>query len=146
MKSSIMIFCLFWLIWTLVEYLFHRFILHRSILTKYIHDDKHHANVKFKPSEIPFFLTSLVLLVSGFYYSSAAVGGFGFGMLIYVAFHHLSHKKTNIRYLREHHKYHHLVSAKHNFGITTNFWDYCFGTCKTGSFQYSEKKEKIYYE
>jgi sterol desaturase/sphingolipid hydroxylase (fatty acid hydroxylase superfamily) len=138
-------FSTFFLLWTLVEYLFHRYILHRKKSTKFLHDNKHHANVKFKPSEKPILILAIVLLSISINKGYISLLGFGSGMLCYVLLHHISHKYKNFYYLKQHHKYHHLLSSKYNFGITTNIWDIVFKTYKNENHIFSEKKEKIYY-
>jgi sterol desaturase/sphingolipid hydroxylase (fatty acid hydroxylase superfamily) len=145
--KNLFLFFLFWGVWTLVEYLFHRFILHRKYFTKYIHDNKHHTNVKFKPSEIPFFIVSLTLIFFAFIPNfQPALLGFSVGMLVYVSLHKLSHQRSKIKYLKSHHQFHHVVSPKFNFGISTDFWDIVFGTKKNVDFLFDEKREKIYFE
>ena len=145
--KNVFLFVLFWSAWTLIEYLFHRFILHRKYFTKYIHDNKHHANVKFKPSEIPFFIVSILMIIVAIFLNfQPALLGFSVGMFAYVSLHKLSHQRSKIKYLKRHHQFHHVVSPKYNFGISTDFWDIVFGTKKKANFQFDEKREKIYFE
>lgn len=146
-SKNVFLFFLFWGIWTLVEYFFHRFILHRKKFVKYIHDNKHHANVKFKPSEIPFFIASIGMIsFSLFLNFNPELLGFSVGMLVYVSLHKLSHQRSKINYLRMHHQFHHVVSPKFNFGISTDFWDIVFNTKKAEAFHIDKKKEKAYFE
>lgn len=122
-------------LWTLVEYLFHRFVLHRKTTTYVLHDHTHHKIPTYRPSEIPFLVTGILLLVLSARNGWIFGAGFALGMVLYVIVHFLSHLSATPKSLLYHHQYHHLVNAHKCFGVTSPFWDHLFGT------NYPRKKE-----
>lgn len=128
-------------LFSLIEYAVHRWLLHdpRSALF-YLHD-AHHS----KPESISAFLfpTSIVLLLpawylltwglhfqqAGFFLMGVSAGYVYFGTL-----HHIEHtvriNRIPFRWLKKKwafHSVHHRIDES-NFGVTTSFWDYVFGT------------------
>ena len=122
------LFALGLLLWTLVEYLFHRFILHRRTNTYLVHDRAHHQKPTHRPTEIPFLLAGIKLLIVCGYWEWWAGIGFAAGVLAYVVIHYLSHRSLVPNALLYHHQYHHLISANKCFGVSSPLWDYIFGT------------------
>ena len=127
-------------LWTLVEYLIHRFVYHHAPILSPLHDEHHK-----KPNEfigVPSFVSS-GLVVAVCYFPWAAfypilAGGFVSGMLIgyagYMYVHHASHhlKVEPAHWLygaRVRHMAHHYRDNT-NFGVTTGFWDRAFGTAR----------------
>ena len=123
------------LLWSLVEYLFHRFVLHRKTTRYVLHDRAHHQKPTHRPSEIPFLLTGIKLLITMMYFGWWFGIGFAVGILLYVTVHYLSHRSATPKSLLYHHQYHHLVNAGKCFGVTSPLWDYVFKT------NYPRKKE-----
>jgi sterol desaturase/sphingolipid hydroxylase (fatty acid hydroxylase superfamily) len=125
-------------LWTLVEYLIHRFVYHHAPILSPLHD-KHHK----KPNDligVPSFISSGFIIVvcylplSLFYPVVAA--GFVTGMLIgyaaYMFVHHATHhmKIEPGHWLypsRVRHMAHHYRDTT-NFGVSTGFWDWVFRT------------------
>ncbi|KMZ68892.1 Fatty acid 2-hydroxylase [Zostera marina] len=134
-------------IWTLVEYILHRFVFH--IKTKsywantahYLIHGCHHKHpmdglrLVFPPAaaailSIPFYY--LVLFCST---PSTAPGLFGGGLLGYVMYdcthyylHHGQPKTNPARHLKRYHLNHHFKIQTLGFGITSSLWDNMFGT------------------
>lgn len=138
------------LTWTLLEYLFHRYVFHwiprnravRLFMAK-LHL-RHHGAPR-EPSQIlvrPWYslpisavLFSGVALAAGW---TAAVGvmlGVWAGFLYYEAVHyriHLSKRSGGLLGVqRRWHFYHHFVDDHFCYGVTSPLWDWVLGTYKT---------------
>lgn len=127
------------IVWTLLEYIIHRFILHRFMPFRKWHD-QHHSEPR---AEIgtPTVISLLVLSVGVFLPAILLAGvkpggGFALGILagygIYAWMHHGEHhwRAGNrwFRQLKRGHAIHHHTRSDRNFGVTTSFWDRIFGT------------------
>ena len=135
------------LIWTLAEYLIHRYAFHHFPGLKGVHLE-HHA----KPEGLhgsPTVVTVLVFAVLAFgplwYLTSlpsaaALTAGLMLGYLAYVGVHYVVHHvndlgprwmgprlRARLRGLVRAHAVHHHQLA-YNFGVTTALWDRVFGT------------------
>jgi sterol desaturase/sphingolipid hydroxylase (fatty acid hydroxylase superfamily) len=129
-------------LWTLVEYLMHRFILHHVPYIREMHDD-HHVN-ELEPIGTPTYLSLSLhgllvffpaLLVSDFAMASAASCGLMLGYLWYISVHHVLHHwhpahSGYVYSLKRRHALHHHFDGTTNFGVTTSFWDQIFGTLR----------------
>lgn len=138
-------------IWTIVEYLLHRFVFHLDRwvpaarpLTFLIHGC-HHAD----PSDagrdimplagsIPIFATLLgaAFLAIDRAFAFVLMGGFALAYLSYDLLHYGCHQWRfggGIgAYLKRHHLIHHYVDGERNFGVTSPVWDWFFGTLRAG--------------
>ncbi|NXO53810.1 FA2H hydroxylase, partial [Aramus guarauna] len=144
------IFLLGMFLWSLLEYLIHRFVFHMKppasnyylITLHFLLHGQHHKS--------PFDSSRLVFppvpasLVIGFFYGilrlllpevlglSVFVGGLC-GYVIYDMMHYYLHygspkKGTYLYGLKAYHVKHHFEHQKSGFGISTRFWDYPFQT------------------
>ncbi|NXQ46967.1 FA2H hydroxylase, partial [Catharus fuscescens] len=144
------IFLIGMILWSLLEYLIHRFVFHMKppasnyylITLHFLLHGQHHKS--------PFDSSRLVFppvpasLVIGFFYGvlrlllpevlglSVFVGGLC-GYVIYDMIHYYLHygspkKGTYLYGLKAYHVKHHFEHQKSGFGITTCFWDYPFRT------------------
>ncbi|NXX27983.1 FA2H hydroxylase, partial [Nicator chloris] len=144
------IFLLGMILWSLLEYLIHRFVFHMKppasnyylITLHFLLHGQHHKS--------PFDSSRLVFppvpasLVIGFFYGvlrlllpevlglSVFVGGLC-GYVIYDMMHYYLHygsprKGTYLYGLKAYHVKHHFEHQRSGFGISTRFWDYPFGT------------------
>ncbi|NWT03644.1 FA2H hydroxylase, partial [Mionectes macconnelli] len=144
------IFLLGMVLWSLLEYLIHRFVFHMKppasnyylITLHFLLHGQHHKS--------PFDSSRLVFppvpasLVIGFFYGvlrlllpevlglSVFVGGLC-GYVIYDMMHYYLHygspkKGTYLYGLKAYHVKHHFEHQKSGFGISTRFWDYPFRT------------------
>jgi dihydroceramide fatty acyl 2-hydroxylase len=135
-----------WLIWSLVEYLSHRFSFHHEPRTDgelaygYIVHGSHHAYPEdSRHWMIPFVVTApiasvlyllFVYLLGRF--GTPAFGGFIHGYLVYDLLHYFMHRGRMPtafgRYLRQYHMVHHFKLQDRHFGVSSPLWDYVFRT------------------
>jgi sterol desaturase/sphingolipid hydroxylase (fatty acid hydroxylase superfamily) len=120
-------------VWTLYEYVTHRWLLHRVWFFRDLHG-LHHDDQKEYIAVHPIVTLALYAvfwLLFGFNYSAFAVG-FSVGYVVYsclhTAFHYANIVNGNpLLKLKRRHAIHHKFDNK-NFGVTTGFWDRRFGT------------------
>jgi len=129
-------------LWTLLEYVLHRFVLHHMPYIKQMHE-QHHRDVRALVGTPIWFSLALflgfafcpLLWLAGFAMASAASCGLMSGYLWYVGVHHAVHhwRPAHSGYfysLKRSHAMHHADEAC-NFGVTSRFWDRVFGTSRT---------------
>ncbi|XP_025944380.1 fatty acid 2-hydroxylase [Apteryx rowi] len=144
------IFLLGMFLWSLVEYLIHRFVFHMKppasnyylITLHFLLHGQHHKS-PFDSSRLVFPPVPASLVV-GFFYGvlrlllpevlglSLFVGGLC-GYVVYDMMHYYLHygspkKGTYLYGLKAYHVKHHFEHQKSGFGISTRFWDYPFRT------------------
>lgn len=138
-------------VYTLVEYIFHRFVLHGRLLYKAkttaafwkrVHYD-HHQD----PNDLavlfgdlrttlpPIFVIAIPIgyVIHGTAGAAAAVSSGVLLVSLYEFCHcaqHLSYEPSNrfLKRLKKRHILHHFHNETGNFGITSHFWDLVFGT------------------
>ncbi len=134
-------------IWTLVEYLLHRFVFHfesDTPLGQKIHfliHGLHHADPidptrLVMPPVASLFLGLVLFLmfrgILGPIYAEPFFAFFVMGYLCYdyihFAVHHFVPKTRLGRFLKQSHMQHHYVSPNIRWGVSSPFWDYVFGT------------------
>ena len=127
-------------LWTLVEYILHRFVLHHVPYIKDMHDAHHGDQMALIGTPVWLSLVIFVVFVFAplwFLTDPVLTAGLSAGMVIgyflYGAAHHIIHhwdlKPGSFGYkLRHRHSLHHHYSETGNFGVTTGFWDLVFGT------------------
>lgn len=126
-------------LWTLAEYLVHRFVYHEVPILKELHG-MHHSH----PSDLigaPIWVSMIIF--SSFFWLVAvlsdpgtargATAGLIAGYLSYLLIHAAVHRwpLTETSWLRAHrlrHLRHHRYPEPGNFGVTTDVWDFVFGT------------------
>ena len=127
------------MLWTLVEYLLHRFVYHKVVVVRELHG-MHHTH----PNDFigaPFWVSivgfSSILVVCAllwdFEIASGITGGLIVGYLSYLLMHDAVHRwhlgeRSWLRSHRLRHLRHHRNVEPGNFGVTTGFWDLVFGT------------------
>jgi 4-hydroxysphinganine ceramide fatty acyl 2-hydroxylase len=138
------------LAWTLLEYLFHRFILHANIrsgmLRSFTNEShlRHHLAPR-DPDQIlvkPVFALVVSTVIFAIilsmtrdpFVSAATISGIWAGFLYYEAVHYrvhmsLSHSRV-LQQQRRAHFYHHFSNSGLCFGVTSPLWDYVFGTMR----------------
>ncbi|HXJ79624.1 MAG TPA: sterol desaturase family protein [Candidatus Methylomirabilis sp.] len=125
-------------VYTLLEYLAHRWLYHHpqspATAGHRLHHDDPQATIA-----LPCFVTATAEAalwatlrpVMGDAEASILVGALVIGFLGYALLHHaLHHGRPSWRYfrmLRSHHRIHHERPGK-NYGVTTTMWDWMFGT------------------
>ena len=130
-------------LWTLLEYVFHRFVFHSRVLGQAAAREhvEHHARVNwFAPWRSKMLPAVAVLggaaVVAGVFVGVVDGVVFALGTTVawlgYEALHrdiHLRAPRTAYgRWARRHHLHHHFQNARTNFGVSTPFWDIAFGT------------------
>ncbi|MDB5659588.1 MAG: hypothetical protein JWS10_2203 [Cypionkella sp.] len=137
--ESFILIALGLLVWSLSEYLIHRFAFHHAPLLQPIHMAHHQA-----PRDLhgtPTLVTVLVFYVLLYWpltllmrtaWAAALTAGVLIGYLAYVGVHYIVHNKGSggrawLRRLIRLHAVHHR-DLQHNFGVTTPLWDWVFGT------------------
>jgi len=127
--------------WTLLEYLLHRFVLHRLPIVLDMHA-AHHASPRAlvgTPTWLSIAILWVVIFLPmwsrySFNLASGVITGVMTGFLWYGIVHHAIHHRRP-RFLASRltasihrHLVHHYSERPHNFGVTTPLWDYLFGT------------------
>lgn len=143
---SIFLLCLGFFIWTLVEYLVHRFIFHHQSANEkfqkfqfFIHG-YHHAQPRDSERYVlPLFITVPVFAITYLLFrvifaksGEPLCAGFIVGYLAYDMTHYALHRFRPLtllgKHLKYHHFYHHFKNNERCFGVTNTFWDYIFNT------------------
>jgi sterol desaturase/sphingolipid hydroxylase (fatty acid hydroxylase superfamily) len=146
-------------IWTLFEYLIHRFAFHhianspRAKRIIYIIHANHHEYPRdrerlFMPPVPSLFLAAVFFVVQFLLLQDAAYlffPGFLFGYLLYGSMHYAIHAwKPPFKWMkplwRNHHLHHYREQGK-GFGVSTTFWDRVFGTMFDLSGEREDKKK-----
>jgi sterol desaturase/sphingolipid hydroxylase (fatty acid hydroxylase superfamily) len=128
------------ILWTFLEYVVHRFALHRIPYLAAMHD-LHHDNPRgFVGTPTWLSLSSIccgALLPLwgqiGFSLAGTFSAGLMLGYLWYGATHYIIHhwriEPGNLLYtLKRRHVLHHYARKPCNYGVTSSFWDRVFGT------------------
>ena len=135
------------MVWTLTEYILHRFVFHfypKSEWGKKIHFIFHGVHHDYPndakrlvmppsasiPMALAFYYLFLILLPSGTH--NAFFIGFITGYLIYdmthYALHHANFKNGVWKKLKQHHMLHHYSDSTKGFGVISDFWDKILGS------------------
>ncbi len=127
-------------LWTFLEYVMHRLVLHRVAFFDRMHDVHHRAPTE--PIGTPSWLSLGVVLfgvfgpcwlVLGLFFGSAVTVGIVIGYLWYICVHHavhhwrLDHDSYLYRAKRRHAQHHH-VDPHRNYGVTSALWDHILGS------------------
>lgn len=135
-------------LWTLLEYVLHRWMLHysaRSLIGRAVvdrlhvlhhHDPKDQTQVCIPPWAFLTFLSGFLALAfaTGIGWERAALltSGVGLMMALYDITHFSTHymPATNawLRLLKKQHMLHHFSDHTKRFGVTSPLWDYVFRT------------------
>jgi sterol desaturase/sphingolipid hydroxylase (fatty acid hydroxylase superfamily) len=139
-------------VWSLSEYLLHRYLFHYEPTHPtlkwvwYLIHGVHHEQPQCKTRLVmpPILSIPLALLFYGFFWLvvGTAIGaplwvaplfaGFVTGYIAYdmlhYAEHHLSMKWGFLKFVKRYHLLHHFRTPEHRFGVSSPLWDYIFGT------------------
>ena len=135
-----------WALWTLAEYLLHRFAMHmlhgRGIMSR--EHLEHHVTSGWSFDVTHLMSWAGMLLVGAVLWAPlggvlvgpaagvALAVGWAFGYFFYEYQHAASHLRApRTRYqrlVRRHHFHHHFGAPMANHGVTAPFWDHVFGT------------------
>ena len=133
-------------IWTLTEYLLHRFLFHfvnehkwTQKMHFFIHG-VHHEYPKDKDRLVLPPVASLIVAIAFFFTFRFVMGpdgfmffsGFIFGYLCYDMIHYILHHfrppHNFLKFLWEFHNMHHFRYPEKAYGVSSPFWDLIFGT------------------
>ncbi|MBX0291554.1 sterol desaturase family protein [Hymenobacter sp. HSC-4F20] len=144
--SAFGLFLAGWLLFTLAEYLMHRFVYHMNTDTprkakfQYTMHGVHHEFPKDEtrlamPPILTVFVTSLLFFIFRFTFGYAGLGilaGFVFGYALYLFVHYAIHvyapPKNFLKFWWHHHAQHHYRQDEIAFGVSTTLWDHIVGT------------------
>jgi len=127
------------ILWTLVEYLMHRFVYHKVPVIRELHGMHHSrpndfigAPIWVSIASFSSFLFFLALLWD-IEIACGTTGGLIVGYVSYLLMHDAVHRwqlseRSWMRSLRLRHLRHHRHPVPGNFGVTTDFWDLAFGS------------------
>lgn len=125
--------------WTFFEYALHRFVFHHVPVIReqhFAHHD-HERELIGTPSWVSLAVAAVIILPAfalfGLEIVSAVSVGLMAGYVWYITVHHLTHfghppHGSWLYRLKRHHALHHHAEPGTNFGVTTPFWDWVFGT------------------
>lgn len=112
-------------VWTLMEYVVHRYVLHDFAPTQH---GMHHANPD-RPVLTVFWQVwacfALVYLIAGGAFLAGALVAYAWYLFVHYCAHHGPHILPLA--LLKHHKNHHRFASR-NYGVSTTLWDHVFGT------------------
>lgn len=144
--SAFGLFLAGWLLFTLAEYLMHRYVYHLDTSTparakfQYTMHGVHHEFPKDKtrlamPPILTVFVASLLFFIFRFTLGNAGFGvlaGFVFGYALYLFVHYALHvyapPKNFLKFWWHHHAMHHYKQDEIAFGVSTTLWDHIVGT------------------
>lgn len=126
-------------VWTLAEYLLHRFVLHHWPYFSGHHKAHHHSPRAMIAAPtlftMAFFAAGFCLPLWLLFGEAIALSSFAGFLTGYVAFgavhqavHHAEGQGSLLRHFKRLHAIHHHGSSDQNFGVLTSFWDRVFGT------------------
>lgn len=133
------------LFWTFAEYLVHRFLYHTETNSKFLYRLQYNAHgihhlyprdpdrLAMPPLPALIFASvffGLFWLVLG-YNSFPFFSGFLVGYVLYISFHYAQHRIRRPRLFRrlwDHHTFHHYKDPYKDFGVSSQLWDWVFGT------------------
>jgi len=135
-----------WLLFTLIEYLVHRFLFHFHAVTEkelnlqYKIHGVHHEFPRDKDRLVMPPVVSIVLAF-GFYFLfkvlmgdygmlffSGFIGGYSSYLVIHYAVHAMRPPDNFLKFLWKHHSLHHYDSVHSAFSVSMPLWDYIFKT------------------
>ncbi len=125
--------------WTLLEYLMHRLVFHHLPYIRGMHERHHeeHDALVGTPAWLSLpaiaLVASSLVLAMGLEVGGAFATGLSVGYCWYISVHHIVHhwRLPDHGYafqLKRRHALHHHFDDDANFGVTSGFWDYVFGT------------------
>lgn len=134
-------------VWTVVEYIFHRFIFHyvpKSTRGKKLHFMLHGVHHAYPNDSLRLVMPPAmsIPLATGFYFIfkwffaftyAPIFSGFIFGYLAYDMFHYATHHAKFIKArwfesMKNHHMRHHYHDPDNGFGVSSQIWDKVFRT------------------
>ena len=150
------------ILWTLLEYVFHRFLFHIVPSSAWLRERQQHLLHHETPDEPAYYVVPLWIslplagavwiglraLLGSWPDAPLATSGVIIGYVAYELVHYRVHSDRAgnrlVRFWRRHHFYHHYADDERCYGFTTPVWDYVFGTGPVrGAVRRSRPIEKI---
>lgn len=140
------LFIIGWLLFSLMEYMAHRFVFHMDTNTptkakiQYTFHGNHHEYPKDKerlamPPIVSVLISSLLFFVFKLVFGAFVFGilaGLLFGYAMYLFVHYAVHAyappKNFLKTLWVHHSIHHYKDPNVAYGVSSPLWDYVLGT------------------
>jgi len=133
------------LFWTFAEYIVHRFLYHTETNSKFLYRIQYNAHgihhlYPRDPDRLAMPPLPGIILASVFLgifwivmkeFSFPFFAGFMTGYVAYISFHYAQHRfrpAKPFKKLWEHHAYHHYKNPHKDFGVSSQLWDWVFGT------------------
>ncbi len=128
------------LMWTIVEYGTHRFILHSVEAVARLHEQHHATPGAYvgTPTWISLMCFALggftpALILFGWDVASGVTTGLMLGYVWYLVVHDAVHRRhlkpgSLLYRTKMHHALHHYSKVGGNYGVTSSFWDHTFDT------------------
>jgi sterol desaturase/sphingolipid hydroxylase (fatty acid hydroxylase superfamily) len=127
------------MLWTLAEYLVHRFVYHKVPVLRELHGmhHSHPCDLIGAPIWVSVTIFSSLFLLLAHLWDVEIAGGMTSGLIVgyisYLLVHDAVHRwrlaETSwLRSYRLRHLRHHRYPVPGNFGVTTGIWDLVFGT------------------
>ena len=133
------------LFWTFAEYIVHRFLYHTETNSKFLYRLQHNAHgihhrFPRDPDRLAMPPLPGIIIASVFFgifwlalknNAFAFFSGFMTGYVLYISFHYAQHRIRPVKPLNklwEHHAYHHYKNPYKDFGVSSQLWDWVFGT------------------
>jgi sterol desaturase/sphingolipid hydroxylase (fatty acid hydroxylase superfamily) len=124
-------------LWTLGEYVMHRFAMHelrgKGLASK--EHLRHHADRDSILEKWPIAWSGIVAVgvvvlrpIGGWPLGLGWIAGYGVYDLLHWRAHRRAPRNAYDRWLRKHHFHHHFHAPMRNHGVTTPLWDILFGT------------------
>ncbi|MBS1763835.1 MAG: sterol desaturase family protein [Bacteroidetes bacterium] len=150
-----------WLVFTLFEYLIHRFLFHfhadtekQKELQYKIHGVHHHfpkdkdrlampVVLSLLLAAIFFFLFMILPGKSGYPFFAGFISGYAAYLFIHYAVHRYRQPHNMLNILWKHHSLHHYKSENTAFGVSNPLWDYIFGTLPEKKSIKKEDRERL---
>jgi 4-hydroxysphinganine ceramide fatty acyl 2-hydroxylase len=160
--SSLFHFFLFltgWIIWTWVEYHFHRFLLHPKTEkletgTSQTHQHHHINPAQFETTPLHrllLFIFSCVFIYIAYKLNNyfTLFSGLFWGWAAFCYIHYLLHKKWTKAFIPRHHDFHLAHHCKYTdkcFGVSVMWWDILFGTAPKKDLPAANRILNFYYK
>lgn len=148
-----------WLMWTFVEYVVHRFLMHELIIPG--HKDElfnHHEHHQHPGDLVVSWKHRLLTGVLGIVLLTLAIAiqinpftfftGFFIGFMLYNLLHYLLHRplgNTILPQVQRAHILHHTRYPHCGFSFSTIFWDWLFNTLPPREAEVTEQMKKNYF-
>ena len=155
----VILFSTGWIIWTWIEYHYHRFVLHPKTEKWETGTSKSHQHHHRNPGQfetklyhrILFFIISCILVFISYKLNNyfTLFSGFFWGYAAFCYIHYLLHIKWTKRFMPRHHEFHiahHCKFTDKCFGVSVMWWDTLFGTNPRKQFSPSNKIRNFYYK